>query len=80
MSESRSERERSAATGALLRNLGLLIELPCVLALLSSGEERRIGGVSIRTYLIGGVVFGFVLWAVGTVIRLGALRRAREPR
>jgi hypothetical protein len=66
------------AAGPILRRGGLLIEMVCLLALVSLGDERRvIAGITVRHMLFAGLALGFVLWAVGLTLLLRAARQAR---
>jgi hypothetical protein len=63
--------------GPLLRQVGLLLELGCILALVAGDVEGRIvAGIAVRHLLIAGAGLGFVLWGVG----LALLRRAARRR
>jgi hypothetical protein len=67
------------AAGPILRRVGLLIEMVCLLAFLALGDERRVfAGITLRHLLIAGVALGFVLWAVGLALLLRAARQARS--
>ena len=55
------------ATGPILRRVGLLIEIACLLAFVTLPDDREVfAGVDARRVLIAGVALGFVLWVVGT--------------
>jgi hypothetical protein len=67
------------ATGAILRRVGLLIELACLLVLVSQQDESRtVAGVSVRHLLLAGAAVGFVLWGAGLTLIMRAARRPRE--
>jgi hypothetical protein len=67
------------AAGPILRWLGLLIELACILALVRwDYQGRTIGGLEARHLLFAGVVLGFALWAVGLALILRAARQSRS--
>jgi hypothetical protein len=67
------------ATGGILRRVGLLIEMACLLVLVTqSDESRRIAGVSVRHILLAGAAVGFVLWGAGLTLIMRAARRPPE--
>jgi hypothetical protein len=69
------------AAGPILRRAGLLIEVACLLALVTLGDGRRaVAGIAVRHLLIAGVALGFFLWAVGLVLLLRAARQAARDR
>jgi hypothetical protein len=69
------------AAGPILRRVGLLIEMVCLLALVTWGDERRAGaGIPLRPLLIAGVALGFVLWAIGLALLLRAARQSRASK
>ncbi len=65
--------------GLILRRVGLLIELACLLAFVALRDDRRVvAGVDLRRMLIAGVALGFGIWIMGMLwIRLPA-RRSRD--
>jgi hypothetical protein len=66
------------AAGPLLRRGGLLIEMVCLLALVSAGDGRALfAGITVRHVLIAGVALGFVVWAIGLALLFRAARQAR---
>jgi hypothetical protein len=59
----------SRETGLLLRVLGPLIEVICLVLLFSfPGEGRDIAGLPLRPFLYGGIVFGLVLVIAGLTL------------
>lgn len=65
-------------TGMILRRLGLLIEMVCLLAFVTLPKDREaFAGVDLRRVLIAGVALGFVLWIVGTASIWSSARRTR---
>jgi hypothetical protein len=67
------------AAGPILRRVGLVIELPCVLALVFGDVEgRSVAGIAARQLLIAGVALGFVLWSIGVTLVLWHGRRSRS--
>jgi NADH:ubiquinone oxidoreductase subunit K len=69
------------AAGPILRRAGLLIELACLLTLVTQGESRQeIAGISVRHLLMIGVALGFLLWAVGLALLLRAYRQSRPTK
>jgi phosphoglycerol transferase MdoB-like AlkP superfamily enzyme len=73
----------SRETGLLMRMLGPLIEVICLVLLFSfPGEERRIAGLPLRPFLYGGIAFGLILVIAGlTLVRREVPSRPfeREP-
>lgn len=66
------------AAGPILRRVGLLIEVACLLAVVTLGDDRReVAGVAVRQLMIAGVALGFVLWGVGLTLLFIAGRRGR---
>jgi hypothetical protein len=66
------------AAGPILRRLGLLIEIACLLAIVTLKDDRReVAGFAVRDMLIAGVAFGFVLWGVSQVLLFRAARKVR---
>jgi hypothetical protein len=61
----------SRETGLLMRMLGPLIEVICLVLLFSfPGEGREIAGLPLRPFLYGGIAFGLVLVIAGlTLVR-----------
>jgi hypothetical protein len=61
----------SRETGLLMRVLGPLIEVICLVLLFSfPGEGRDIAGLPLRPFLYGGIAFGLVLVIAGlTLVR-----------
>jgi len=67
------------AAGPILRRVGLVIEMACLLALVAGDVEgRSVAGFAARHLLIAGVALGFVLWAIGLTLLLRAGRRSRS--
>ena len=65
-------------TGLILRRVGLLIEIACLLAFVTLPDDREVfAGVDLRRVLIAGVALGFVLWIVGMASIWSSARRAR---
>ena len=63
-------------TGLILRRVGLLIEMVCLLAYVTIPDHREVvAGVELRRLLIGGVALGFVLWIVGMAAIWSSSRR-----
>ncbi len=53
-------------TGPILRRVGLIIEIACLLAFVTLPDDREaFAGVDLRRVLIAGVALGFVLWIAG---------------
>ncbi len=64
--------------GLILRRVGLLIEIICLLAFITLPDDRQVfAGVDARRVLISGVALGFVLWIVGMASILSTAGRAR---
>ncbi len=67
------------ATGSILRRVGLLIEMACLLVLVARRDESRmIAGVSVNHLLLAGAALGFILWGAGLTLILRAARRPRQ--
>jgi hypothetical protein len=67
------------AAGPILRSVGLLIEIACLLALVTLIDERRtLAGIAVRDLLIAGAALGFVLWGVGLGLLIRAARQGRS--
>jgi hypothetical protein len=67
------------AAGPILRGVGLLIELACLLAWLNwDYEGRSIGGIAVQHLLLAGVALGFVLWLAGLTLLMSAARRSQS--
>ncbi len=67
------------AAGPILRRVGLLIEMACILALVAGDiEGRSVAGVDARHLLIAGVALGFVIWALGLALLFRDRRRSRS--
>lgn len=65
-------------TGLILRRVGLLIEIACLLAFVTLPDDREVFvGVDLRRVLIAGVALGFVLWIVGMTWIWSSARRSR---
>ncbi len=65
-------------TGLILRRVGLLIEIACLLAFVTLPDDREVAaGVDVRRVLIAGVALGFVLWVVGMTWIWSSARRNR---
>jgi len=71
----------SRETGLLLRMLGPLIEVICLVLLFSfPGEGRRIAGLPLRPFLYGGIALGVVLVIAGlTLARREVPSRPHDP-
>jgi hypothetical protein len=69
------------AAGPTLRRVGLLIEMVCLVALVTRGDDPwSLAGITVRQALIGGVALGFVLWAVGLALLLRAAWQGRTTK
>lgn len=56
----------SRETGLLMRMIGPLIEVVCLILLFAfPGEGRRLAGLPLRPFLYGGIAFGLVLVIAG---------------
>jgi hypothetical protein len=67
------------AAGPILRRVGLVIEMACILALVAwDVEGRSVAGIGARQLLIAGVALGFVVWVVGLTLLLRHGRRSRS--
>jgi hypothetical protein len=65
-------------TGLILRRVGLLIEIACLLAFVTLPDDRVVfAGVDARRLLVGGIAVGFVLWIVGMTSIMFSARRTR---
>ncbi len=65
-------------TGLILRRVGLLLEIACLLAFVTLPDDREVSaGVDLRRVLIAGVTLGFVLWIVGMAYIWSSARRTR---
>ncbi len=65
-------------TGLILRRVGLLIEMVCLLAFVTLGDDREVfAGIDMRRVLIGGIGLGFVLWIAGMATLWSSARRTR---
>ncbi len=65
-------------TGLILRRVGLLIEIACLLAFVTLPDDREaLAGFDLRRVLIAGVALGFVLWIVGMASIWASARRPR---
>jgi hypothetical protein len=65
--------------GPILRRVGLVIEMACILALVAWGDERQaLAGITARHLLITGVALGFIVWAIGVTLLLREGRRSRS--
>jgi hypothetical protein len=59
----------SRETGMLMRVVGPLIEVVCLVLLFSfPGEDRRIGGLPLRPFLYGGIACGLLLVIAGLTL------------
>jgi hypothetical protein len=66
-------------SGPILRRVGLLIEIGCILAFLAWGNAgRTVAGISVRDLLRAGALAGCVLWAVGTALIFRSARQMRR--
>jgi hypothetical protein len=62
--------------GPILRFAGLVIEMVCVLALVTGqAEDRQIAGIAVRSLWIAGIVLGALLWGAGLILIQRAARR-----
>ena len=69
----------SPAAGPILRRVGLVIEMACILGLVAGDiEGRSVAGIAVRHLLIAGVALGFVLWSIGLTLLLRNRRRSRS--
>jgi hypothetical protein len=67
------------ATGLILRRVGLLIEMACVLGFaMTRDSPRKIGGTDARQLLLAGAVVGLVVWIVGLAVLQIEARRRRQ--
>ncbi len=65
-------------TGLILRRVGLLIEIACLLAFVTLPDDREVSaGVDLRRLLIAGVTLGFILWIVGMTWIWSSARHTR---
>jgi len=65
-------------TGLILRRVGLLIEMVCLVAFVMLPDGREImAGVDVKRVLLAGVALGFVLWVVGVASIWSSARRTR---
>ena len=67
--------------GPILRRVGLLIEIVCLLAILAvdaDGGRQTLGGIAVRDLLMAGLAVGFVVWGVGLGLWARAARRPRS--
>ena len=65
-------------TGLILRRVGLLIEIACLLAFVTLPDDGEVtAGVDLRRVLIAGVALGFVLWIAGMTWIWSSARRSR---
>lgn len=71
----------SRETGMLMRVIGPLIEVVCLVLLFSfPGEDRRIAGLPLRPFLYGGIACGLLLVIAGlTLVRREVPTRPFEP-
>jgi hypothetical protein len=65
-----------AGAGPILRFAGLLIEMICVVGLVTQQDEgRAIAGIAAGSLWIAGIVLGVILWATGLILVQRAARR-----
>jgi len=71
----------SRETGLLMRMIGPLIEVVCLVLLFSfPGEGQRVAGLPLRPILYGGIACGLVLVIAGlTLVRREVPARPFEP-
>lgn len=64
--------------GLILRRVGLLIEMVCLLAFVTLPDDREVfAGVDLKNVLVAGVALGFILWVVGMASIWSSSRRIR---
>jgi len=65
-------------TGMILRRVGLLIEMICLLAFMTVRDDpEAFAGVGLKRALIAGIALGFALWIAGMASIWTAARRNR---
>jgi hypothetical protein len=65
--------------GPILRRVGLVIEMACLVALVAGDVEgRSVAGISARKLLVAGVAVGVVVWGIGLTLLLRNGRRSRS--
>ncbi len=65
-------------TGLILRRVGLLIEMVCLLAFVTLKDDHEVfAGLDLKRVLIAGITLGFVLWFAGMASIWSSARRTR---
>ena len=70
----------TAQTGVILRLVGPLIEVACLIILLRVRDQgRQVAGIPVEYVLYAGLALGFALVVVGLTLARPAPRRPRDP-
>ncbi|HEV3122515.1 MAG TPA: hypothetical protein VGY53_11460 [Isosphaeraceae bacterium] len=66
------------AAGNILRLVGLLIELGCMIPILSLGHSnRQFAGIRLSQLFFGGIVLGAIVWTAGLFLIVAAPKPKR---
>jgi hypothetical protein len=67
------------AAGQIMRMVGLLFEMACMIPLLTLGRSnRQFAGVSLSQWFFGGIVLGAIVWTAGLFLIMAAPKPGRR--